>query len=131
MVNIHGFGAWYIVQGGGSTQLKHVFFQSRGNPSPTSRARKSEYYLHPIYINTPGTPPETNMISLLRGQKENCLKPSCSFSLRNKCCPTHPNSDDFYLVGAQPPTYCSFARHLVEKMVICCSICSSLYAQPS
>ena len=27
----------------------------------------------------------------------------------------------YILVGAQPLTCCSFARHLVGKMVICCS----------
>ena len=35
-----------------------------------------------------------------------------------------------YLVGAQPPPCCSFARHLVGKMVIHCSFAHH-EAQPS
>lgn len=48
----------------------------------------------------------------------------------NSTLQVHKKITSCYLVGAQPPTYCSFATRLIGKLVICCSF-AHLYAQPS
>ena len=59
-----------------------------------------------------------------------CLTPPIPISFYRALCPMPPTCAHLYLpqhpphhwlVGAQPPPCCSFARHLVGKMVIHCS----------